>query len=434
MLYWYTGQPGHGKTLHAIDRVLELKAEADAKHAKEPDKFPLRPLYVCNVRGFDYATTGAIELTPARWKTWADHPDYIAKRDAILSARMKREAEESALAALEQEDVATTVIHPDFENAIVLVDEAYEHGMFPKRSPSAKVPRHVERMAKHRHYGMDIVAVCQSPDTQCDAFLHDLIERHVHVRRRFGTPYVHLREFDRFEKNPEKATPLILKRGTLPKKRFGLYKSTQLDTTERRIPWYYIALPILVALALYLMYATFWNMDSFMGGEASEDAGQGASASSAVKSSRNVKEDIAKPAMTGAEYARQFLPRVPSQPWSAPVYDDKLTVPAQSPRLFCMSSLEGLNVDGDTKPPSCTCLTEQGTAYFLPQHTCRLVARNGQYEPYRDEASSGVADGADLMDRARSDALLAKGSGAAIESQPAAVDTERKNVVHARLP
>jgi hypothetical protein len=33
----------------------------------------------------------------------------------------------------------------------------------------------------------------------------------------------------------------------------------------------------------------------------------------------------------------------------------------------------------------CTCLTEQGTRYNLDFGTCVLVAREGQYEPFRDE-------------------------------------------------
>lgn len=429
MLYWYTGQPGHGKTLHAILRVLDIKAEADSKHKENPAKYPQRPLYVCNVREFQYDTAGAIELTPVRWKTWADHPDYVAKRDQILAARMKREEQEVSLEALEREDVATTQIHPDFLNAIVLVDEAYEHGMFPRRSPSAKVPRHVERMAKHRHYGMDVVAVCQSPDTQCDSFLHDLIERHVHVRRRFGTPYVHLREFDKFEKNPEKATPLVIKRTMLPKKIFGMYKSTELDTTERRIPWYYFALPLLVALAAYMMYSTFGNMGSFLGSD--EDKAKAAQAAAAGKGAGNTKADAPKVKMTPGEYASQFIPRVPSQPWSAPIYDDKLSVPAEAPRLFCMSALAGNDVNEQHLPASCTCVTEQGTRYEVDVGTCFFIARRGQYEPYRDEADSGVADGRDLQDRSRAQVANA---GAAIEGKPSVLGPEVKNVVHARLP
>jgi hypothetical protein len=63
----------------------------------------------------------------------------------------------------------------------------------------------------------------------------------VHVRRRFGLPFAHLRTFDRYEKNPEKGHPLILKRVRLPKRPMGLYESTAMDSGERAIPWYYPA-------------------------------------------------------------------------------------------------------------------------------------------------------------------------------------------------
>lgn len=433
MLRWYTGQPGHGKTLHAIEYALFLKAEADKKHAENPSKYPLRPLYVCNVRDFDYAKTGAIELTPERWKTWADSPEYIAERDRIQAARMKKEDHETALAALEAQKFATELINPDFINAIVLIDEAYEHGIFPRRSASTKVPRHVERMAKHRHYGMDIIGVCQSPDTQCDSFLHDVIERHIHVRRRFGTPWVHLREFDKYEKNPEKALPLVLRRARLPKKIFGLYKSTELDTTERKIPWYYIALPIMIAAAIYMLYHTFGNMGSLLGGEAKAATLEGETApAKEAKSGDNQKDDAPKLGKSPAEYSRQFLPRVPSQPWSAPVYDDKLTLPMQPPRLFCMAALDGPDVNGVDLPPSCTCLTEQGTRWEMEQSICFFIARRGQYEPYLDEAASGVSGAQDLGDRARAE--MAQHNAVGIDGKPSVLGPEVKNVVHAAMP
>ena len=54
MYYQYTGQPGHGKTVLAIEFALEMKAKADKLHAEDPAKHPLRELYVCNVRDFNY--------------------------------------------------------------------------------------------------------------------------------------------------------------------------------------------------------------------------------------------------------------------------------------------------------------------------------------------------------------------------------------------
>ncbi|MEL1264407.1 zonular occludens toxin domain-containing protein [Pseudoxanthomonas putridarboris] len=332
MIYWYTGQPGHGKTLHAIERLLEFKDQG-------------RIVYACNVRGFDYAKTGVLEMTPEQFRDW---PNFL----------------------------------PD--GAVALVDEAYEHGMLPKRPPGSKVPHHVEQLAKHRHRGLDFVFVSQSPDKQCDQFVHDLIERHIHVRRRFGTKYVTLREFDRFEAHAEKATPLVIRRKTLPKRPMGTYQSTEMDTTEVRIPWYFWALGVAVPLALFLMWYTFGNMNKRLGGAtppahaATLNAGpapHGAAATGGVGTAEPVTPD---------EYEKRFTPLVASMPWSAPAYD-RLAPPQEAPRIFCMSAKEGVVEGGDVVLDSCTCLTDQGTTYPLEFQQCAHIARHGQYEPYFKE-------------------------------------------------
>ncbi|PJK13302.1 zonular occludens toxin family protein [Lysobacteraceae bacterium NML07-0707] len=335
MIYWYTGQPGHGKTLHGIKRALEFKAQG-------------RMVYVCNVRDFDYEKSGMLKMTPEDFRNWME-------------------------------------FLPD--GAVALVDECYEHDMLPKRPPSARVPLHVEQLAKHRHRGLDFIFICQSPDKQCDIFVHDLIERHIHVRRRFGTQFVHLRTFDRYEKNPEKATPLTIKRVRLPKEVFGLYKSTELDTVERRIPWYFIAFVLGVPTALGFFWWRLGGMGERLGGGevAALQAGQGGAPGEHTE--RSDGGDTREPAaavMSAADYLARFTPRIPSQPWSAPIYDD-LTVPPEAPRVMCMSSSAGLRADGVYRGESCTCMTEQGTRYEMGDDLCRHIARWGQYEPFRDE-------------------------------------------------
>lgn len=356
MIYWYTGQPGHGKTLHAIERLLEFKDQG-------------RICYACNIREFDYAKTGVLEMTPEQFRDW-------------------------------------TEFLPD--GAVALVDEAYEHGMLPKRAPGAKVPHHVEQLAKHRHRGLDFIFVSQSPDKQCDQFVHDLIERHIHVRRRFGTKFVHLREFDRFESNAEKATPLTIKRKALPKRPMGTYKSTELDTTQVRVPWYYIALPIMIVAAFVMMYVAFGRMGSDSSAEPVTPAGiaKGAASPHDGASATAGGGGVPRSERPIEEYVKQFLPRIPSQPWTAPVYDDAISVPSKAPRLFCMSSMGGQNGQGAHDDPGCTCLTEQGTSYDLEDATCRFIARRGQYEPYRDQRDDRYVDARTQMDRARGDIAL----------------------------
>ena len=83
MYYQFTGQPGHGKTVLAIEYALDMKAKADKLHAEDPAKHPLRELYVCNVRDFNHGAAGAISVTPAEIMAWCDHPDYLVKLETI---------------------------------------------------------------------------------------------------------------------------------------------------------------------------------------------------------------------------------------------------------------------------------------------------------------------------------------------------------------
>ena len=336
MIYWFTGQPGHGKTLHAIDKLLEFKEQG-------------RIVYACNVRQFDYEKTGVLEMTPEQFKDWM-------------------------------------TFLPD--GAVALVDEAYEHGMLPKRPPGAKVPDHVEQLAKHRHRGLDFIFVSQSPDKQCDQFVHDLIERHIHVRRKFGSKWVQLREFDRFEANAERALPIVNRNVHLlkGKRSVGTYKSTELDTTERRVPWYYYAFGLGIPAALVLFWYVFGNLGTRLTGQAlPPPAHYSESMQGASEAHGAAATGAAARVLTPDEYAQQFRPRVPSQPWSAPIYDAKLSVSSEPPRLFCMLSGPGEMEGGYRDNSSCTCLTEQGTRYLLEMSTCASIARNGQYEPFYQE-------------------------------------------------
>lgn len=374
MYYQFTGQPGHGKTVLALDFALDMKAKADKLHAENPAKHPYRELYVCNVRDFNAGKAGAIELAPEQLKQWH--------------------------------------LLPEFDKAIILVDEAYEHQMFPKRAPGSRVPEHVQQVAKHRHRGIDFVMICQSPSRQMDDFLHDLIEEHYHIRRRFGLPLVHVKRWDRYERNADKAMPLTTTRKKYPKHVFKLYQSTQYDTSEKRIPWFYWATAALLVGLLAMTWYTTGRLGKTFGvgqerpvASSAPDRGNGAPAT--------VPRDgggIERKYETAMEYAVAHLPRFGTMPWTAPIYDHRPVM--SDPKLYCMSSNGGLDANGDYKGPSCRCVTEQGTRYELSQPECRTVAKFGTpYNPYMQSpvagaftqqnadpgasASSGVAIGGD---------------------------------------
>lgn len=350
MYYQYTGQPGHGKTVLAIEFALDMKAKADRLHAEDPTKHPVRELYVCNVRDFNHGAAGALELSPDEVKTWHENPA--------------------------------------FDHAIILVDEAYEHGMFPRRPPGRPIPEHVQQVAKHRHRGIDFILVCQSPKKQQDDFLHDLIEEHYHIRRRYGLPFVHVKRWDRFEPNPEKALPLTTRKRGYPKHVFRLYTSTKYDTSEKRVPWFYWAA---IALVVFVVgggvYAakrvdTRINESALEGGKAAQRANGGlptvAKPAPAAPTSRG----------TAQEYVESFAPRVPGQPWSATAYDT-LSAPGEPPRVFCMVAGPGVDAQGNSRELSCGCKTEQGTRYEIDFDTCATIARHGQYEPFLKPSGGG---------------------------------------------
>lgn len=337
MIYQWTGQPGHGKTLHAIDQAIDFRDQG-------------RLVYVCNVRGFDYGKARMLPLSPEQFRDW---PNAVP------------------------------------EGAVVLVDECYEHEMLSKRSPGSKVPEYVKELAKHRHTGRDFIFVCQSPSKQMDEFVHDLIERHTHVRRRFGLPFAHLRIFDRYERNPERAHPLILKRVKLPKRPMGLYESTVLDTTERKIPWYYpAAIALLVAVVAGFFMVSGRIHERFGApkpdGIAVAGSGNGAAATVPRPANSKAKEPVYANA---ADYAVAHLPRFPTMPWTAPVFDHRQIT--ADPELLCMSVGAGLDADGNLQEESCRCVTEQNTAYSISQGECMRIARDGPiYNPYKKPATS----------------------------------------------
>lgn len=339
MIYWYTGQPGHGKTLHAIDHAIDFRDQG-------------RLVYVGNVRGFKHDEARMLPITPEQFCDW---PNFL----------------------------------PD--GAVCLIDEAYEHQMLPKRRPGSQVPYHVEQLAKHRHRGLDFIFVSQSPDRQCDDFVQDLIERHVHVRRRFGLPLAHLRTFDRYEKNPEKGHPLILKRVKLPKRPMGLYESTVMDTSDRAIPWYYPAAILLLAGIIVGAWIMVNRVHDQLSGNLSEQTEQ-TIAPQAAENGAGATVVAAQPAGSAeppkpsrsSDYLAWIQPRVPGQPWTAPAYDSLSIPTSQPPRIYCMQSGAGQDANGEHRPEGCTCITDQGTAYEMEFDRCSIVARKGQYEPFLD--------------------------------------------------
>ena len=309
MIFLETGQPGHGKTLRAMQLALEYQAKG-------------REVYVHGVRGLKYGETGFHQLVDPR--KWQDLPD----------------------------------------GAVIVIDECYS--AFPRRAPGAKVPDYVEAMATHRHRGFDFILICQQAKQQLDIFILGLIDRHEHIRRRFGLRKSVILWWDKFSENLNDSNTKII--WSFPKSVMdrNIYESTVQDTTERKIPWYIWALPLSIVALLLLV----WRVMSFFSPPPPKPVAALASSSELARKPHSVlgADQVEK---RPDDIAAWLTPRIAGQPWTAPAYDGRAIV--SQPELYCAAS-----DDGD-----CRCLTEQGTTYVLDLKICRAIARDGSYNPTR---------------------------------------------------
>jgi hypothetical protein len=277
VIYLISGQPGHGKTLRAVQMALEYKAQG-------------RAVYAHGIRGLDYAAAGFFPLDDP--KKWEDLPD----------------------------------------GSVIVLDECY--GVFPRRAPGAKVPGYVDAMARHRHRGFDFILICQQARQQIDLFLLGLVDRHYHVRRKMGMKGALILEWDEFSENTKNSD--IKKPWKYPRDLMqrNLYESTTQDTTRVRVPWYIWALPLTLLLLWFLVHriSAWFHPESKLKPIATTPPVGSVPASSLPMISgkgRSRPDDI----------AAWLKPRIPGQPWTAPAYDDRPI--ASEPELYCMAIDDG---------------------------------------------------------------------------------------------
>ena len=332
-----TGTPGAGKTLSALEELfkelgISVRGKSPEQLRDELQQKQSRPVYVCNVRG----------LRPGLFEEIADPFGW--------------------------EDL------PD--GSLILVDEAWE--FFGKHLRNADDPR-ILNFAKHRHRGFDWIMTTQAP-SQLSSFMRDLLGRHIHVTRKFGTETTYRYEWPHAQDNPNSQTAkgqAIEQLWQYPKEVFALYESATLHTVKRRIPKKIIIALIAACLSFVAIPGAFVMLWHSLGGDAvaadqaASLASEGAERSVAsTKPSGEGDDDV----LTAEEYAFMRAPRVEADPASAPIYD-RFEV-QDYPRMFCM-------ISGDQRIEriTCRCRTQQMTPILVDDRICIHVARNGVWDP-----------------------------------------------------
>ena len=224
VIYLITGRPGAGKTSNTLAYIYKQSRPVRSWFGfrSVPGIFEDREIYVNHVNG----------LKPELFHSISD--------DDLLSANIP-------------------------VKSVLLVDEG--HRIFPKRSPTSRVPGHVEYWAEHRHHGVDIYIITQSPSS-IDAFIRERVDTHIHYSKPFGLSVMSYTWAgvctDPDNKSKRKDS---IKAGVrLDKKVFDLYESTVSDTTQKRVPSWLYAVPFLLAFVVGLMW---WGLGGMLGGKES---------------------------------------------------------------------------------------------------------------------------------------------------------------------
>lgn len=304
-----TGLPGHGKTLYTLSRWKDEAEKAS------------RPVFHNGIKG----------LNISGWQEWD-----IQKWQDLPSG------------------------------ALMIIDEC--QFSFPQRG-RGQPPDWIERLATHRHLGLDFVIITQNP-MLIDSFVRRLVDRHFHVVRKFGTHFATIHEFvNGCKENVDKSREgSIRHEWRYPKEVFDWYTSAELHTVKRRIPakvWILALMPLVFIGFSYLAY-TRLNPDA---------------AANRVKSDPNVihkeftpvnnnitpgplKNDGAP--MSPAQFLAAYTPRINELLHTAPAYDE-LTKPTIAPYpAACISS-----------KTRCKCYSQQATQLDISLDFCREIVARG---------------------------------------------------------
>lgn len=240
--------------------------------------------------------------------------------------------------------------------SIVVIDEAQR--VFRPRANGSQVPEHVAKLETHRHLGIDLILITQHP-MLLDTNVRRLVGRHIHTVRAFGAKFATLHEWPQVKENCDKSrVDSIESKWFYPAQAFDWYKSAEVHTHKRKIPfrvWLLLLLPLLLAATIYAGYS-WWK-------------GSNQRTTDSMKKATGISTAPAgqQPVALKLGYFDNYKPRVEGLSHTAPVYDE-VTKPVRAPYpAACV----------DLKSKGCRCYTSQATRLDVPKSLCQQIAVTG---------------------------------------------------------
>lgn len=365
-----TGQPGHGKTLRMMQRLLAESAKTGADRR-----------FLVNA-GIEGLAAGLVDLDLADSKLW-NAVDFTRPGTCMCHDGTGQCLDAEGLPRKVKQGTAT-VDNPQWkteldagrphahlipDGALIFVDEAWKDFGHLADASRGATPSHVLALAEHRHRALDFVWTTQMVN-QLYPFVRGLIGSHSHVVRKFGSSICTVYSWGELNEDVKSATQrekAVTETWVHPTKTVGAsYKSATGHTIKAKWPWKILLIPLCILGAIAVFWWVYVSMKQ-PGGVVAPDADGVAVAADAVEG----KERL----LTAAEYAAQFLPRIPGIHGSEPIYGDR---EAKSvPATYCVIFDAG-------RDQRCTCYTEQATPVLdVLQSVCYSSALHGAYDPFK---------------------------------------------------
>ena len=318
MITLLTGAPGNGKGVYGIDWLMTRQSSENKRLLSEGK--PERPVYYSGIT--DCKVPGWIELDdPTKW--YECPPGSF-----ILIAECQR--------------------------------------VFRTRANGAPVPQHVEELETHRHRGYDLLLDTQHP-MLIDQNVRRLVGQHFHIMRKFGMEKAVVHEWNKVVEQPHKSRAGSVRHDyTFNKDVYGLYKSAEIHTVKRNVPFRYYLVFIIPLVIIGVLVAAYYSMTSLGDKAVTVEAQAPAEVPAQAAASRSPKEE---PKLS---YFDARAPRVAAFPATAPVYDE-ITKPVVAPvPAACVLS----------KSKGCNCYTQQATPLQVDENTCRQIVAHGYFQDF----------------------------------------------------
>lgn len=326
MLYFITGKPGNGKTLYTIALICDLQKQSGREVYY--DGVPLLPL-------------GEEKL---QWKKF----DVSEQPRQLDDGRLR--------------------IWPSVPaGSIVVVDEVQRY--WRQRKQGSEVPRIVQAIETHRHFGIDLYFLTQDPQL-VDINVRKLVWQHTHLVRRAGLEVSTLYRWNQKVASVENKVQLseaIDELWKFPKEYYGYYESSESHTAKAQLP--IKKFMIIGGCAVFVLGSLIYVFTTGWGNEKKAERGP-------EHISGNLKSVDRQESMTLNPWsADRWAARVQGRAETAPAFDRLQNVRSQPVPAGCALYTY------DDGVADCECRTSQGSVIDMPVPQCLRLVKRGWFDP-----------------------------------------------------